>query len=142
MKLIEIHSLNIHQNLCKIYLTKKIKMFPTHNRYIKRQSDEIHHNKTHQNKSYHYTYYRYTSQRNTSKCIISKLHQNGFYQSTSKCILPKYIKMHPAKVNQNASHESTSKYILKSTSKCIPLKYIKIHLTYNTHGNESNVLLC
>ena len=60
----------------------------------------------------------------------TKAHQNAFYQSASKCILPKHIKMHPTKAHQNASCQSTSKYISR--------KYIKRHPT-KIHQDSYNL---
>ena len=77
----------------------------SHPQYIKRQSDEIHHNKTHQKSPIN----KHTTKILPAKFIKmnpfpkniklhpTKVHQNASYQSASKCILPKHIKMHPTK---------------------------------------------
>ena len=78
----------------------------SHPQYIKRQSDEIHHNKTHQKSPINKHATKILPAKFIKMNPIPNKHQIASYQSTSKCILPKRIKMHSTKAHQNASYQS------------------------------------
>ena len=137
------------------YILPDKNQIASHPQYIKRQSDEIHHNKTHKKKVLSINILPKYFLQNSSKWILSKkkniklhptkAHQIASFQSVSKCILPKRIKMHSTKAHQNASYQSASNCILPKYIKMHPTKvhpkatsrkYIKMHPT-KVHRNAS-----